>query len=69
MSQSAMELAQKVGVVFMTYATQKFEDDDKKGGPDARGREHGIVGDVPGGGYEARVDDVPVPKHLRGVSD
>jgi hypothetical protein len=50
MSQLALELAQKIGVVFIAYATQKFKDDDKEGGPDARCREHGIVGDVPGGG-------------------
>lgn len=61
MLQSSLELAEKKGVVLVAYASQELKTHDEQGSADAGCDEHGIVGNVPGGGDEAGVDDVPVP--------
>ena len=43
---------------------EAFEEEHEADGPDAGAGKHAVGGDVPFWGEEARINGVPVPKHL-----
>ncbi len=56
--------ADKVTIVFLAGAAEELESHDEEDNADARACEGPLRGDSPGASDKARIDGIPIPKHL-----